>query len=214
MPKAMDAHATEPRADDAATVEVTSLHAWRQWLQAHHGQPGSVWLVTWKVSAPDRHVPMSDLVDEALCWGWVDSLPKALDAERSMRRMSPRRAGSAWSLVNKRRVEALIADGRMQPPGLAAIARAKADGSWVALDEVETLAVPPDLQAALDAAPPAAAHFARFPRSSKRNILEWIASARKAETRQARIQTTAEMAARNLRANHARQPKAADGPAR
>lgn len=213
-PTSADARTRTPPAQDASTVEVTSLLAWRRWLQAHHGQAGSVWLVTWKVSVPRKHVPMSDLVDEALCWGWVDSLPKALDAERSMRRMSPRRAGSAWSLVNKRRVEALIAADRMQPPGLAAIERAKADGSWVALDEVETLAVPPDLQAALDALPPAAAHFDHFPRSSKRNILEWIASARKAETRQARIQTTAEMAARNLRANHARQPKSADGPAR
>lgn len=192
-----------------ATVEVTSLAAWRRWLQAHHAKSGSVWLVSWKVSVPERHVPMTDLVDEALCWGWVDSVPRALDAQRSMRRMSPRRAGSAWSLVNKRRVEALTAAGRMQPAGLAAIERAKADGSWSALDEVETLAVPADLQAALDAQPPAAAHFERFPRSSKRNILEWISAAKKPETRLARIQTTADMAARNLRANHARQPKGA-----
>ncbi|RTL46844.1 MAG: hypothetical protein EKK53_01940 [Burkholderiales bacterium] len=198
---------TPSPADAQPTVEVTSLKAWQRWLQAHHTQTGSVWLVTWKVSVPERHVPMSELVDEALCWGWVDSLPRALDAQRSMRRMSPRRAGSAWSLVNKRRVEALMAAGRMQAAGLAVIERAKADGSWAALDEVETLAVPADLQAALDAHPPAADYFERFPRSSKRNILEWIAAARKPETRLARIQTTAEMAAQDLRANHARQPK-------
>lgn len=205
MPRSTEAAA--PAAGELPTVEVTSLDAWRRWLKANHTRSGSVWLISWKVSVPERHVPMTDLVDESLCWGWVDSLPKALDAERSMRRMSPRRPGSAWSLVNKRRIEALRAAGRMQPGGLAAVERAQADGSWTALDEVETLAVPADLQQALDGQPQAAANFSRFPRSSKRNILEWIAAAKKPETRQARIQTTAEMAARNLRANHARQPQ-------
>lgn len=210
MPRSTEASAPD-RAGDLPTVEVASLAAWRRWLEAHHARSGSVWLVSWKVSVPERHVPMAALVNEALCWGWVDSLPKALDAERSMRRMSPRRPGSAWSLVNKRRVEALTAAGRMQPAGLAAVQRAQADGSWTALDQVETLAVPADLQQALDGHEEAAANFARFPRSSRRNILEWIAAAKKPETRLARIQTTAEMAARNLRANHARQPKSAGG---
>lgn len=126
-----------------------------------------------------------------------------------MRRMSPRRPGSAWSKVNKAKVATLAAAGRMQPPGLAAVSRAKADGSWTALDDVESLAVPDDLITALRSHPPAHMHFNAFPPSSKRNILEWIASAKKPETRQARIQTTAEMAAKNLRANHARQPKRA-----
>lgn len=79
--------------DGQPTVQVTSLKAWHRWLKANHARSGSVWLVSWQVSVPDRHVPMSDLVDEALCWGWVDSVPKALDNERSMRRMSPRRTG-------------------------------------------------------------------------------------------------------------------------
>jgi uncharacterized protein YdeI (YjbR/CyaY-like superfamily) len=199
-----------PQGDDDR-VEVTDIRQWRAWLAAHHHQDRSVWLVTWKARHAERHVPMGELVDEALCWGWVDSLPRALDQDRSMRRMSPRRPGSAWSRVNKAKVAALTAAGRMQPPGLAAVSRAKADGSWTALDEVETLALPDDLVAALRRHPPAQQHFDAFPPSSKRNILEWIASAKKPETRQARIQTTAEMAAQNLRANHARQPKGASG---
>ena len=190
-------------------LEITSLAQWRRWLQRHHAQLTSIWLVTWKAHAGPRHVPMTDLVNEALCWGWIDSLPRALDEHRSMRRMSPRRPRSAWSRVNKSRVEVLIAQNRMQAPGLAAMERARQDGSWQALDEVETLALPLDLQAALEARPPAAAHFDAFPRSSKRNILEWIAAAKKASTRAERVNTTAEMAASNLRANHARQLKSA-----
>lgn len=198
--------------DTAPQVEVTSLADWRQWLQAHHDRGASIWLVTWKAHHPARHVPMPELVDEALRWGWVDSLPRALDADRSMRRFSPRRPGSSWSRVNKARVAALMASGRMQPAGLAAVQRAQQDGSWAALDAVEDLSVPDDLRAALQAQPPAERHFQAFPRSSQRNILEWIAAAKRPDTRAARIATTAEMAARNLRANHARQPASAGRP--
>lgn len=186
---------------------MTSLRAWRTWLANNHTRTRSVWLVTWKASQGKAHVPMSELVDEALCWGWIDSLPRALDDRRSMRRLSPRRPGSAWSRVNKARVEALIAAGRMQPAGYAVIEQAKADGSWAALDVVEALTVPADLLQQLASHPPARANFDKFPRSTKRAILEWIANAKRPETRLARIVETAEMAARNLRANQARQVK-------
>ena len=123
-----------------------------------------------------------------------------------MRLLAPRKPGSGWSRVNKDRVARLIADGLMTDAGLKVIERAKADGSWAKLDKVETLAVPDDLAVALAAHPPAATHFGAFPKSSKRLILEWIEGAKRPETRAARVQETARLAADNIRANHYRQP--------
>ncbi len=122
-----------------------------------------------------------------------------------MRLVAPRRPKSAWSAVNKARVEKLIAAGKMAPAGLAAIERAKADGSWSRLDHVEAMVIPPDLTIALARHGRAAEYFEAFPRSSKRIILEWIGSARTDATRQERVEETARMAATNLRANHWRQ---------
>lgn len=188
---------------DRPRVEVHSRAEWRRWLAAHHTQPDGIWLVTYKKTAdPRRYLSYDDIVEEALCFGWVDSLPRTVDASRSMRLVAPRRAKSAWSAVNKARVEKLVAARKMAPAGLDAVARAKADGSWAQLDAVEALTVPPDLRRALAAHPPAATHFEAFPRSSKRLILEWIASARTPETRDKRVLETARLAAENQRANH------------
>jgi uncharacterized protein YdeI (YjbR/CyaY-like superfamily) len=142
------------------------------------------------------------VVDEALCFGWIDSLPRRLDADRSMLLLSPRKPGSGWSKVNKDKVARLTADGRMAPAGLAKVEAAKADGSWARLDAVDALAEPDDLVAALDADPAARANFDAFPRSSRRGILEWIVNAKRPETRAARIATTVALASENRKANH------------
>ena len=134
--------------------------------------------MTWKKAAGARHVPYSDVVDEALCFGWIDSLPRKLDADRTMVRLSPRKPGSAWSAVNKTKIERLLADGRMTNAGLAAIDRAKADGSWSLLDSIATLSPPPDLAKALAADPAAKLNFDAFPPSVRRAILEWITQAK------------------------------------
>lgn len=195
MTKARRAGAELPR------VEVESRAGWRRWLSANHAREGGVWLVTYKKAAdPRRYLSYDDIVDEALCFGWIDSLPRSLDAERSMRLVAPRKAKSGWSAVNKARVERLVAARKMAPAGLRAIERAKADGSWGKLDAVEALVVPRDLAAALGAR--ARAYFDAFPRSSKRIILEWIAGARTPETRAKRVEETARLAAENRRANH------------
>jgi uncharacterized protein YdeI (YjbR/CyaY-like superfamily) len=199
-------------ADDHPRVEVASRAALRTWLQRNHTRTTSIWLVTWKKSAGERHVPYSTVVDEALCFGWIDSLPRKLDAERSMVRLSPRKPGSAWSAVNKAKIERLMAEGRMAKAGLAAIERAKADGSWSLLDSIATLAPPPDLAKALAATPRARQHFDAFPPSVRRAILEWITQAKTPETRARRIAETARLAADNIRANHPRQPKSAGRP--
>lgn len=193
-------------AREFARIEVTSREALRDWLAAHHGQAESIWLVTWKKADPARHVPYDAIVEEALAFGWVDSLPRRLDAARTMLLLSPRRPGSGWSAANKARVARLAALGRMAPAGLAAVARAEADGSWTLLDAVDRLEVPDDLAAALAAAPGAAAHFGAFPPSARRGILEWIVQARRPATRAARIAETARLAALNLRANQPRPP--------
>ncbi|OSZ72814.1 hypothetical protein CAP39_01295 [Sphingomonas sp. IBVSS1] len=195
-------------AQDHPQVAVENRAALRDWLAAHHAQAGSIWLVTWKKGDP-RHISYDDIVEEALCFGWIDSLPRKLDAQRTMLRLSPRKPGSGWSTVNKARIERLLAAGMMAPAGLAMITLAKADGSWTRLDGAGALTEPDDLRAALAAAPGAAGHWATFPPSTRRAILEWIAQARTAATRERRIQTTASEAAVGRRANQPRQPRPA-----
>lgn len=182
-------------------VEVTRMEDWRAWLAAHHTQTDAIWLVTYKKHCPDRYLAYHDLVDEAICQGWIDSLQRRVDADRRKQLYSPRRRGSIWSKLNKDRVERLTAEGRMQPAGQAAIDAARADGSWTLYDECEALIVPPDLGAALDAAG-SMAQWAAFAPSSRKAILWWIKSAGRAATREKRIAETARLAALNLRANH------------
>lgn len=189
------------RLDSYERVEPGSREAWRRWLEQNHARGESVWLVYPRKGSGRPGPTVAEAVEEAICFGWIDSLPRRLDAERSMLLVSPRKPGSNWSAINKRRAEAMMAAGRMAPAGLARIEEAKADGSWTALDAVEALSVPADLGSALDALPAARANFDAFPPSARRGILEWILNARTAETRRRRIAETAELAAKNLRAN-------------
>lgn len=183
------------------SLTVTSRAAWRAWLAAHHTEPGGVWLVTFKKASGKPRPSYNDVVEEALCFGWVDSLGRKLDGERTMLYFAPRKAGSGWSRPNKERIERLVASGQMTAAGLEKVEAAKRDGSWTVLDAVERLELPPDLVTALDERPGAAANFAAFPRSAKRGILEWIANAKRPETRARRVSETATLAARNERAN-------------
>lgn len=193
---------TRPRAGvDLARIEPASLAAWRAWLERHHQQSESVWLVIPKKASKTATFTMTEAAEEALCFGWIDSLPRALDETRSMLLMSPRKKGSSWSAVNKRRVEKLIAEGRMAAPGLARIAQAKEDGTWDRLNDVDALIEPQDLLAALAAHPEAMGHWRAFPKSARRGILEWISTAKTAQTRAKRIVETAARAALNERAN-------------
>jgi uncharacterized protein YdeI (YjbR/CyaY-like superfamily) len=188
-------------AEDLEQVEVKSRGALRAWLAANHRQSESIWLVTYKKAVADWYVEYDAVVEECLCFGWVDSLTRAKDEQRSMLLLAPRKEKSAWSGSNKRRVEKLIAAGLMEPPGMAKIEAAKANGMWTFLDDVEALIAPPDLVEALERYPDAKAHFDAFPRSPKRGILEWIKQAKKPETRAKRIEETARLAETNDRAN-------------
>lgn len=176
-------------------VEVKSLEALRAWLAANHGQSESVWMVTWKKHTP-HYVGYGDAIDELLCWGWVDSVTGRVDADRSRLRISPRSPRSAWSAVNKEKVERLRAEGRMQPAGEAAIAVAVANGQWTFLDDVERLEVPEDLAASLGEL---RAVWEDWPRSVKRGALEWIKTAKAAATRAKRIRDVVDSAGAGLR---------------
>ncbi|MCS6848278.1 MAG: YdeI/OmpD-associated family protein [Anaerolineae bacterium] len=178
---------------------------WRAWLAEHHQREAGVWLITYKKATGKPRIDYDEAVEEALCFGWVDSKPAKLDDERSMLYFAPRKPGTGWSKHNKERVEKLIAAGLMMPAGLAKVEAAKRDGSWSQLDAVEALEIPPDLEQALAAYPNARRHFDAFPRSVKRSILEWISNAKKPETRAKRIAETAQLAEQNLRANQWRQ---------
>lgn len=177
------------------------LGDWRSWLEAHHRRTAGVWLVYPKRSVHPEAYRFEEAIEEALCWGWIDSQPGKVDAGRGKVWFAPRRPGSAWSALNQRRVARLEAAGRMRSPGRAAVEAARADGSWNRLDGVEAGLIPEDLGRALDAHPPAAERFAAFPRGVRRGILEWIEQAKRPATRARRVEETARLAQKGERAN-------------
>ena len=187
--------------DELEWVHPPDRGAWRAWLVANHAVARGAWFVTWKKTTGKPRLEYAEAVEEALCVGWVDSLAKTVDGERSRLLMTPRKAGSGWSRPNKERIERLTAAGLMLPAGLAVVEAARADGSWSALDDVENLVEPDDLRAGLDADPAARANWDAFPRSARRGILDWIRLAKRPETRAKRITETVTRAARNERAN-------------
>lgn len=172
---------------------------WRAWLEAHHDTSRGVGLVHWRRASGSR-MSYDDIVEEALCFGWIDSRLNRLDDERSVIMMTPRSPRSNWARSNKERVERLIAEGRMSDAGLQMVAIAKANGSWTALDDIEALVIPDDLAVALAADEQASRHFEAFPPSARKMILYWIKSAKRVETRQRRIAETVRLAAINVRA--------------
>ena len=184
---------------DLQRVEVLSRQEWRDWLADHHEQPESIWLITHKKHT-DCYLAYGDIVEEALCFGWIDSLPRKLDENRTMLLLSPRQPKSVWSKLNKARVAALLNQQRIMPAGLRKIEQAKADGSWSFLDDVEALIVPEDLAIALTKLPLAQQNFDAFPPSAKKGILQWIKMAKREPTRQQRIEKTVTLAAQNIKA--------------
>lgn len=147
----------------------------------------------------------SDAVEEALCYGWIDSSPAKLDEQRFKLYFSPRKPKSVWSKINKQRIRKLVKDGVMTPAGLAKIEKAKRDGTWNQLDAIDQLVMPEDFLKQLSANPEAKHNFEGFSTSSKKIILFWIASAKREQTRQKRIEETVRLAAQNIKAAHYRQ---------
>jgi uncharacterized protein YdeI (YjbR/CyaY-like superfamily) len=175
---------------------------WRGWLHANHQTAAGVWLVRYRQDVGVPCPGYDEIVEEALCFGWVDSHIRKLDDERSKLLVSPRNPKSGWSRLNQQRVERLVAAGLMAEEGLEAVRRAQASGVWSALDAAEDLLVPPDLAVAFAAAPAALATFEGFTRGSRKIILTWVYGAKRPETRAARVAQTVALAAQGLRANH------------
>ncbi|MGB3186726.1 MAG: YdeI/OmpD-associated family protein [Ornithinimicrobium sp.] len=175
--------------------------AWRSWLADNHNRATGIWLVLRKKSAPVPNLSWPQAVRTALCFGWIDSTAGTLDEHRSILWVSPRRAGSWWSRINKQAVADLTEQGLIEPAGQAAIDRAHQDGTWTALDGVEAVLIPDDLAAAFSERPGSAQEFAAFPRGVRRGILEWIARAKRPQTRANRIAETATMAQQGERAH-------------
>jgi uncharacterized protein YdeI (YjbR/CyaY-like superfamily) len=182
---------------DAPHLEVADRGTFRAWLEANHATATGVWLVMNRQEA--RRTLYEIMVEEALCFGWIDSTAGRVDDERGKLYFAPRKASSGWAATNKARIERLVAEGRMAPAGLAAIERAKANGTWELLDSVERGEAPADLTSALGARPPAATNWAAWPPGVRKQALTSIVQARRPETRAQRIEKIVDHAARNVR---------------
>jgi uncharacterized protein YdeI (YjbR/CyaY-like superfamily) len=188
------------------TVEAADRAAWRRWLQRNHMRSTGVWLLIGKKDGTVPAVGYDDAVEEALCFGWIDSKPNTLDEHRYKLWMAPRKPKSVWSAINKARIERLLADGKVTPAGQAAIETAKTNGAWDALKASDALELPDDLLGAFDRHPGSRRNWDGFPPGVRRQILEWINAAKREQTRATRVEETASRAARNVRANQWRGP--------
>ena len=189
-------------ASDYPKIEFRSRRAIRDWLEANHDSKGTFWLVAFKKHVQEHYVPYGDIVEELLCFGWIDSRTRRVDDDRTMLLVGPRKPGSNWSTPNKQRVAKLSSAGLMAPAGQAMVDAAKEDGSWTWLDDVEKLIEPDDLAEALDRNKRARKNFNAFPGSGRKIILLWIKTAKRAETRAQRIAETVRLAAQNIKAAH------------
>ncbi|MFM9943666.1 MAG: YdeI/OmpD-associated family protein [Bacteroidia bacterium] len=176
-----------------------SRQEWRQWLQENHHIKQSVWLVQHKKKTNMASISWSDAVDEALCFGWIDSIRKSRDNDSYIQFFSKRKARGTWSKINKEKIKLLIEQGLMTQAGFDSIERAKQNGSWTILDEVEELLIPIDLDREFETKPGSKDFFLSLSKSVRKFMLAWIVLAKLPETRQKRIREIAELASQKLK---------------
>ena len=174
---------------------------WRKWLEKNHRSEKAVWLIFYKKGSGIQSTNYAEALEEALCFGWIDSKANKRDDESYYQYFAKRKPHSNWSKVNKEKAAKLIEKGVMTPAGFESIEIAKRNRTWSALDEVEVLIIPPDLQLLFDKNIEAFENWKKFSRSIKRGILERILNAKRPETRQKRIAETVELAKNNIKAN-------------
>jgi len=172
---------------------------WRNWLELNHNKKEAVWLVFYKIKSQNHNLSWSESVDEALCFGWIDSTKKTIDNEKFKQYFSKRKAKSNWSKINKDKVKTLINQGLMEEEGYRSIESAKTNGSWTMLDGVEALIIPDDLKKEFANYKGSIEYFGSLSKSVKKILLYWVVSAKRKETRQKRILEIAEEASRNLK---------------
>lgn len=185
--------------EEIATFYPSTQADWRQWLQENHLSKQSVWLIYYKKKSKIPSLSWSEAVDEALCFGWIDSTARPIDDEKYMQFFTKRKPNSVWSKINKDKVEKLIATGKMNQAGLESIEKAKQNGSWTILDSVEELTLPEDLEAAFQANEGSKDFFMSLSKSVRKAILQWLVLAKQEITRQKRINEIAELAAQKLK---------------
>jgi uncharacterized protein YdeI (YjbR/CyaY-like superfamily) len=184
------------------TFVASTIADWRAWLARNCRSEKEVWLVIHHKDSGTPSVRYHEAIEHALCYGWIDSQARKRDADSSRLRFIPRSPHSTWSRVNRQRAAKMIELGLMTEPGQAMIDLARTNGTWQLLPDEQTSAIPDDLQELLDRNEAARHNFQTFPPSSKRLILEWIATAKRPDTRRRRINQTVDLAAVNIRANH------------
>ena len=172
---------------------------WRKWLELNHKEKDSVWVIFYKKKSPNYNLSWSDSVDEALCFGWIDSTKRAIDNDKYKQYFTKRKAKSNWSKVNKDKVKSLIDQGLMKEEGYKSIEIAKENGYWTILDDVEKLLIPEDLKKELAKHIEGNKYFDTLSKSDKKILLYWVVSAKRKETRQKRILEIVENACRNLK---------------
>ena len=186
-----------PFSADFHNIEAPDRAAWRAWLRHHHRTSPGIWLVYHKKGSRVPSVTYAEAVEEALCFGWIDSKIHAVDSLRYRQIFTPRKPGSTWSKLNKLRAAALIRRKRMTAAGMAKITAARKDGSWKSLDEVENLRMPAELTRALAANTQARRYFEEFSDSARKLIIRWVTQAKRPETRLRRIHETVRLASLN-----------------
>ena len=168
---------------------------WRDWLEKNHTSRENIWLIQFNKSANKPGISWSDAVDEALCFGWIDSVKRRYDEQSTIQYFSKRKSKGTWSKINKDKVAMLIANGKMTKAGLDCIESAKANGSWEILDEVDAMVMPDDLLESLKSKPIAHDYFLGLSLSTRKAMLQWLVLAKRAETRQKRVDEIVSLAA-------------------
>lgn len=186
---------------DGNTFYAASRKAWRTWLAKNHGTEKKVWLILFNKQSDMPGISYAEAVEEALCFGWIDSVGYKREPGSSYLYFTVRKPKSKWSKLNRERVERLTAQGLIMPAGQAMIDLAKRTGTWEALVPIENGVIPDDLGKAFARNKKALKNFEAFSASAKRIILEWLANAKRPETRAARIAEIVSKAAENKKAN-------------
>jgi len=184
--------------DERPRVRPKSRKAWRDWLKKNHATSAGVWLVYAKKHSRLPSLTYNDAVEEALCFGWIDSKINPIDDAFYMQIFTPRKLKSAWSALNKTRVERLLAAGLMTAAGLALVKAAKSSGTWDATKHVEDLTIPPDLEKAIEANPEASRNWVSYSASRRKGVLYRLAGAKRAETRARYLQDIIQNMARDM----------------
>ena len=167
---------------------------WRKWLQDNHDKSPGIWLVFYKKESGKTSLTYEESVEEALCYGWIDSVIKKIDEKSYMRKFTPRKDGSNWSDLNKKRVEKLIKEGRMTEIGMAKIEIAKQNGEWDKPDSPRRqFEMTEEFKIALEKNKIAREFFNKLTKTEKKQFITWIATAKRPETREKRIQESIQL---------------------